>query len=248
MGAKMSEAIQEYRRTAEQARRDELVLTHLSLVRHVLGRLLYKLPPGMDRENLEAAGVLGLVEAAARYDPTRNVNFSSFAYRRVQGAILDELRRNSVFPQHVLERMAMVREARRRLPNPVTFQDLMIATGLSEEDLADTLAAMRLSRTISWEGLADDGSRHPQAPAETALEELEELRLVSEAIESLPERERTIITLYFRDDLRLREIAEIVGLSVSRVSRVIQSTLHDLAEMLHARGIEIPLTMRWRVT
>lgn len=244
----MSDAVQEYRRTAEQARRDELVLTHLPLVRHVLGRLLFKLPPGVDRENLEAAGVLGLVEAAARFDPNRNVNFSSFAYRRVQGAILDELRRNSVFPQQVLERMALVRETRRRLPNPVTFQELMTATGLSEEELADTLSAMRLTRMLSWEKLSDEGHRHPEAPAESSLEELEQLHLITQAIEALPERERTIITLYFRDDLRLREIAEIVGLSVSRVSRVIQATLHDLAETLHARGIEIPLSARWRVT
>ncbi len=243
----MSDAVQEYRRTAEQTRRDELVLAHLPLVRHVLGRLLIKLPPGVDRENLEAAGVLGLVEAAARFDPSRNVSFSAFAYRRVQGAILDELRRNSVFPQQILERIALVREARRRLPNPATFQELMAATGLSEDELAETLGAMRLTRTISWEEIQNEGHRHPQSPAETSLEELEQIRLVSQAIEALPERERTIITLYFRDDLRLREIAEIVGLSVSRVSRVIQATLYNLAESLHAKGVEIPLAARWRV-
>jgi RNA polymerase sigma factor for flagellar operon FliA len=248
MEANMSDAIQEYRRTAEQARRDELVLSHLSLVRHVLGRLLFKLPAGVDRENLEAAGVLGLVEAAARFDPARNVNFTSFAYRRVQGAILDELRRNSVFPQQVLERMALVREARRRLPSPATFQDLMAATGLSEEKLIDTLAALRLSRTVSWEHVAKDSSCHPQARSDAPIEEIEQVRILTEAIESLPERERTVITLYFREDLRLREIAEVVGLSVSRVSRVIQTTLHDLAEILHARGIEVPLSIRWRVT
>src|SRR3954468_19204042 len=107
----MTEALNEYQKAAEQQRRDRLVLTHLPLVRHVLGRLIGELPPGIDRENLEAAGVLGLVEAAAPCAPARGSSFKTCAYRRVRGAILDELRRNSVFPQQVLERIGAVRRA-----------------------------------------------------------------------------------------------------------------------------------------
>ena len=73
-----SEAIQTYQRVMDQQRRDELILSHLPLVKHVLGRLIGELPPGVDVENLEQAGVLGLVEAAGKFDPTRNAQFKTF--------------------------------------------------------------------------------------------------------------------------------------------------------------------------
>ena len=95
-------SIQAYQRQADQQKRDELIVAHPApLVKHVIGRLVGGLPAGReDVENLESAGVLGLVEAAAKYDPTRNAQFKTFAYMRVRGAILDELRRNSPLPQH----------------------------------------------------------------------------------------------------------------------------------------------------
>src|SRR5690349_24935646 len=93
---------------AQQSQRDRLILSHLGLVRHVAGKLLAQLPPGLDAENLEAAGILGLVEAAAHYDPARGTQFNTYAYPRIRGAILDELRRNSPPPQQVLEDAARV--------------------------------------------------------------------------------------------------------------------------------------------
>jgi len=101
--------IHPYQRQAEKNRRDELIVGHLPLVKHVIGRLLGDLPAGVDVENLESAGVLGLVEAAAKYDPTRNAQFKTFAYLRIRGAIVDELRRNSPLPQHMLSRVSAIR-------------------------------------------------------------------------------------------------------------------------------------------
>jgi RNA polymerase sigma factor for flagellar operon FliA len=85
---------QAYNQQSVQNQRQQLILTHLSLVRHIIGRLKAKFPRGMDLENLEAAGVLGLVEAANRFDPQRGIRFETFAYLRIRGAVFDELRRN----------------------------------------------------------------------------------------------------------------------------------------------------------
>src|SRR5262245_61098490 len=104
----------------DQQVRDELIVSHLPLVKHVIGRLIGELPPGVDIENLESAGVLGLVEAAGRFDPTQNAQFKTFAFLRIRGAILDELRRASPLPQHMLERVSRIRKAYRTLPAPVT--------------------------------------------------------------------------------------------------------------------------------
>jgi RNA polymerase sigma factor for flagellar operon FliA len=163
---------------------------------------------------------------------------------RVRGAILDELRRNSVFPQQVLERIAMIRRARRELPAPASLADLATATGLTEDEVADTLLAMRLARMASWEEESSRGMAHPTTAQTDANESREQIRLLAEAIESLPERERIVVTLYFRDELRLKEIAAALGLSVSRISRLLSAALLELREWLRARGQDANLPLR----
>ncbi|HZT79872.1 MAG TPA: sigma-70 family RNA polymerase sigma factor [Gemmataceae bacterium] len=234
----METATRAYNRVAAQGQRDQLILAHLPLVRHVLGKLIAGLPPGVDVENLEAAGVLGLVEAANGFDPERGTQFKTFAYLRIRGAVLDELRRNCPLPQHVLERIALVRQAHESLPAPVSVEALAAATGLTADEVADCLAAVRLTRMLSWEGAGEpvgirlDGRDHrPDTEAERA--ELQQV--LADGIESLPERERLAVTLYYMEDLRLKEIGEVLGLSESRVSRVLSAALFRLGEYIRAR-------------
>ncbi|MFM8272454.1 MAG: sigma-70 family RNA polymerase sigma factor, partial [Gemmata sp.] len=217
-----SGTLRAYQRTAEQQRRDELIVGHLPLVKHVIGRLLGDLPASADAENLESAGVLGLVEAAAKFDPTRNAQFKTFAYLRIRGAIVDELRRNSPLPQHVLARVSLIRKAYRTLPHPITVEALVAATGLTEDEVADTLAAERFAKTTSWEQAAEPSGLEPIAPAEAPEEDAERAERAERlagAIERLPQKERQAVTMYYQQDLRLKEISAVLGLSVSRVSR-----------------------------
>ena len=234
----MSAGVKTYTRIAAQGRRDELILEHLPLVRHILGKLAAQLPPGVDVENLESAGVLGLVEAANNFDPERGNQFSTFAFLRVRGAILDELRRNCPLPQQMLERVALVRKAHKELPPPVTVPALAAATGLSDDEVADCLAAIRMTRMVSLEGRAemvgtrlDDRAERPDVLAERA----ELGRLLADALAALPERERLIVTLYYKEDLRLKEIGQVLKLSESRVSRLLNAALFDIGEYIRAR-------------
>lgn len=236
--------IHPYQRQADQSRRDELIISHLPLVKHVLGRLIGELPPGVDVENLESAGVLGLVEAAAKFDPTRNAQFKTFAYLRIRGAIVDELRRNSPLPQQVLGRIAAVRRACRDLPHPITVEAIAEATGFTLDEVADTLAAEKFTRTTSWEQSADPGGLEPVRtvpPPDEEAERWEAVQQLSEAIESLPPKERTAVTLYYREDLRLKEISEIMHLSPSRISRLLSKALFELGELLRAKRGLSPL-------
>ncbi len=229
----MSQAVQQYRDVGAQRKRDELILTHLPLVRHTIGRLIAHLPRGLDVDNLESAGVLGLVEAANNFDPERGVKFEVFAAWRIRGAVYDELRRNCPLPQHLLERIAKVREAYQTLVPPVTVEALAAHTGLGLEEVSDCLAAMRMARTVSWEGLSEP--RQAQAAREEPRDgaDLEDQKLLlARGIEALSERERLVVTLYYLEELRLKEIGQVLDLSESRVSRLLNGGLFHLGEFM----------------
>ncbi len=232
-----SSQIHAYQRQADQQRRDELIVSHLPLVKHVLGRIIGDTPPGVDVENLESAGVLGLVEAASKFDPARNAQFKTFAYLRIRGAIVDEMRRNSPLPQHVHAKLTAVRRAIRELPHPTTVEAIAAVTGLTEDEVTDTLAAERVTKTMSWEQTAEANGMEPTGVTEepsAELERWEELQQLTDAIETLDPKERIAVTLYYREDMRLKEIAEVLKLSVSRVSRLLSKATFELGERLKA--------------
>jgi RNA polymerase sigma factor for flagellar operon FliA len=227
-----------YQQVRADAQRDELILGHLPLVRHILGRLAARLPYGVDLENLEAAGTLGLVEAATRFEPERGIHFKTFAYTRIRGAIYDELRRNCPLPQELLERVAQVRQALQSLPPPVRVEALARGTGLNEDDINECLAAMRMTRVVSWNDIAeptDDANANPAGTPEQRLENAERRRLLAEAIKTLPDAERLAITLYYMEDLRLKEIGCVLNLSESRVCRLLKSAELRLEEFVRQR-------------
>jgi RNA polymerase sigma factor for flagellar operon FliA len=228
---------QVYQEIVGEKQREELIIANLPLVRHILGRLAVRLPRGTDLDNLEAAGVLGLVEAANRFEAERGIRFKTFAYTRIRGAILDELRRNSPLPQELLEKIARITRVLQLLPPPVSIETLAAQTGLSCDEVTDGLAAMRLTRNVSWNGIMSTQSARfagGERPEER-LEQAERKRLLAEAIEHLPEAERLAVTLYYMEDLRLKEIGQVLGLSESRVCRVLKAAEFHIEEFIRAR-------------
>jgi RNA polymerase sigma factor for flagellar operon FliA len=234
---------QTYTQRSQEHQRQELILGHMGLVRHILGRLKARLPSSVDLENLEAAGVLGLVEAANRFEPCRGYRFDTFAFPRIRGAILDELRRNCPLPQNLLEKIAAVRKAYRLLPPPVTVDALVTATGFSQEDVVECLAAVKLTRVGSWEDIAaaNDVATVPQADQPQNQAELSEQKSrLTEAIGRLGERERLAVTLYYLENLRLKEIGALLELSESRVSRLLKAAMFELGEQMRDPDDAVP--------
>jgi RNA polymerase sigma factor for flagellar operon FliA len=235
----MQLSIQKYKKVADRQFRDRLVVEHLEYVRHVLGRIAAHFPQHVDRENLESAGVLGLVEAAGKFDQARGVDFRRYAYPRIRGAILDELRRNCPIPQHMLERITRLKHVREKLEPPVTPELLAKETGLSLEEVEDSLQAMRLSRFELWDDFTV-GQHAVKSTADGAaarIEQSEAIEHLADAIEALPERERTVITLYYMEDLRLKEIGDVLHLSESRVSRILTKAKYRAKEYMRAKGL-----------
>lgn len=231
----MEAVAQAYRQTVNRHTRDQLIVDHLEFVRHLLGRVVSGLPAGVDLENLEAAGVLGLVEAAGQFDASRGVPFKTFAYPRIRGAILDELRRNCPLPQHMLQRWTRIRHAASSLAGPHTAEALARTSEMSVNDVEECLEAIRMTRPEVWhEDIVAPSVIRRIDPAEH-LENAEERRILADAIESLPKLDRLVVSMYYQDDMRLKEIGEVVGLSESRVSRILARAETRLQELVDRR-------------
>ncbi len=217
---------------------DPLVVENMDFVRHILGRLLVELPTGVDEENLLSAGTLGLIEAARGFDPDRGVAFRTFAYRRIRGAIIDELRRNCPLPQRVLENLSLVRSARMQLMPPATAEEIANHTGLSVAEVQECVEASRLTAPHAWGAEEDSSYRgHRSVRPELTLELAEAREQLTRALERLPERERMTLTLYYLEGLRLKEIGEVLELSESRVSRILSKSEECLRDSMRTVGI-----------
>lgn len=231
-------AARKYAAQYEQQRHDQLVLEHLDYVRHILGKLVAQLPRGVDVENLESAGILGLVEAARQYDPSRDIAFKTYAYPRIRGAILDELRRNSPLPQKMLQRLALVRRALEQLTPPASVAQIAEQTGLSADDVEEALDALRLTKMQSYDAAVGVGGvrDHREEQPGHSLEEAELRRVLADGIERLPERERLVLTLYYLEDLRLKEIGKVLELSEARISRILSHAEFLVGQYVKAHG------------
>ena len=226
-----------YESASRRHERDALIVEHLDYARHVLGKTAANLPDGVDIENLQSAAVTGLVEAAQQFDSRRGVSFRTFSYPRIRGAIIDELRRNCPLPQQVLQQAARIRDAIERLDPPATPEAIAAESGLTLDEVLSCTQAIQLTRLRSWDDFTMDGHTatdgSPPPDANMILEDNK--RVLAECIERLPEQERIVITLYYLEDLRLKEIGKVLDLSESRISRVLTKAQMRLKELVRAR-------------
>jgi RNA polymerase sigma factor FliA len=226
----------EYRRTGDQKLRDRLILTYAPLVKYVAGRLGSGLPAHVDDDDLVSYGLLGLIGAIERFDPGRDIKFETYAMARIKGSIIDELRSMDWVPRSVRSRARDIERAiaalESRLGRAPTDEEIAQKLGVSEDELDSSLS--EISRTsISaldelWTVSAGgdqialiDTIEDTQGPnPQTALAQTEQKEAIGEAIARLPEREKLVVTLYYYEELTLREIGEVLGVTESRVSQL----------------------------
>jgi RNA polymerase sigma factor for flagellar operon FliA len=226
-----------FRRTGDRALRDRLILMYAPIVKYVAGRLGSGLPAHVDEGDLVSYGLLGLISAIERYDPDRDVKFETYAIARIKGSILDELRALDWVPRSVRSRARQIERAmaelEAKLGHAPSDEELAKKVGISVEELEDSLtdisrssiAALDELWTISGSGgdqvALIDTIEDTQGPEpQSALAQTELREMVADAITGLPEREKLVITLYYYEDLTLREIGEVLGVTESRVSQL----------------------------
>lgn len=208
---------------------DALVEKYAQLVRRIAYHLRGRLPDSVDVNDLMQAGMLGLMEAAKKYAGDRGANFETYAGIRIRGAMLDELRRMDWIPRSVHRRVRTMIEAMRTVEgrNGGKASDAEVAAEMkvSLSEYHDVAREASHSRMFSVEELSGDdndvrGANENIASPEEALEADSVTALIASSVESLPERERLIISLYYTDELNMREIGEVLGVSESRVCQL----------------------------
>jgi RNA polymerase sigma factor for flagellar operon FliA len=224
----------------------QLVLEHLELVRSIADHIHVGLHPAVSEEDLISAGTLGLVEAAHRFDPSHGVKFSTFAYHRVKGAMMDCLRQNDALGKSARKRLSRVRRAARGFRSehgrPPRLAELAEAVELTEEAVLRCLSYEKWDSVGSLESTASGGqeegtalARFVAADSETPLQKLqwkERVDRLCQAISDLPEREQQVIVMYYYEDLYMAEMAEVLGVSESRVSQLHTRALYNLSRKL----------------
>ena len=228
--------------------RDKLILDHVPLVKHIAGRMALDLPGGLERDDLYGWGMVGLVNAADSFEHGRGLKFSTYAFSKIRGAILDELRRADFLPRGRREKVRELDRAVSALshrtglaPSP---EDIAKELGVSLDEVDEILLAAKSAGHASLDSdvsdalfarLSDPEAQDPQGSAEWE----ETKALLVRAIGELSEQERTVITLYYAEELRLREIADVLGVTESRVSQIHTRALYRLNRELAPRlGVE----------
>lgn len=242
-----------YHETGKTEYRDELIVGYLYLVKFAVGRVATGLPKHLKLEDLYSAGVTGLIRAVEKYDITRNSKFESYAILLIKGSIIDELRELDWIPRSIHQKANQIANAQKQLQQELgrepTDEELSSHMGLSEKELEELLLRVRpailipLNSEISPhdEDVTTLSERIADTKAETSFEiakRNECAHILAKAIEALPDQERQVLTLYYYEELMLKEIGKIMGLSESRISQIHTKALLKLRTRLRVVASE----------
>lgn len=207
---------------------NDLVTQHAPLVKRIAYHMLNKLPPNVQVDDLIQSGMIGLLEAARQYDSSQGASFSTYAGIRIRGAMLDEMRRLDWTPRSVHKKARGLAEAMRDIENKTgrdpKDNEIAAAMGISMEDYYQILRDSNASRVFSYDqdeiNIGGDQMGHSTATPENMLEDASFKAALVECIKELPERDQIVMSLYYDEEMNLKEIGAVLGVSESRVSQI----------------------------
>ncbi len=227
--------------------RERLILEHLPQVRLIARRIQERLPENISLEDLVSTGVIGLISAIDNFDPSHNVKLKTYAEYKIRGAILDSLRGLDWAPRQKRRKAkqieAAIATAEQRLQRSPTEEEIAAELEISIDEYHQWLVEIRGLNVASLEQPASDQGRdllyylpdeHENLPS-TLLEKSELERLLAEGIGGIPSIERTVLSLYYQEELTLREIAQVVNLHESRISQLKSQAILRLRSHLAAQ-------------
>jgi len=216
----------------QQSFQEEQVNKYAPLVKRIAYHMMARLPASVEVDDLIQVGLIGLMDAVSRFDGTQGAQFESYATQRIRGAMLDELREADWLPRHVRQKSRQIETAihtlQQRLGKPPTEQEISKEMGIPIDQYQGMLNDVKGSQLLYYEDFSDDdsanflerylvdGSSDPLA----LLEDVGFRASLIEAIHTLPERERSMMGMYYEQDMNLKEIGVVLGVSESRVCQL----------------------------
>ncbi|MDH4187472.1 MAG: FliA/WhiG family RNA polymerase sigma factor [Nitrospira sp.] len=233
---------------ALEAHREQIIKEFSHVVKVMAHRLAFRLPAYMDAEDLISVGVIGLMDAMDKYDPTREAKFKTYAEFRIRGAMLDEIRSMDWIPRSVHERVSLLqrthKELMNRLGRPPSDEEVAAELKMSLTELDEFLSRARGAVMVSLDDIQmhePDGQKiltmladpHQPDPLATILGDWERTT-VTNAIQQLPEKERLVLTLYYYEELTMKEIGRILKVTESRICQIHTKAVFHLKTSLQA--------------
>lgn len=243
---------QRFRASRDPDLRDALIRHTIGLVRRVAGRVALRLPPHVELDDLESAGIPGLLAAIESYDPDKDVEFAAYAQMRIRGAILDDLRSMDTLPRSLREKARHIERARGLLEQQLLRapEDHEVAAYLKMDLEAyhrvryDLRGGLQVSLDVAAAGEEGEETGGPPAVAERsapdpwhAMALKARHTLLGKIIDDLPNTERTVLSLYYYDELTMKEIAAVLEVSESRVSQIHSAALKRIRSRLQRRKL-----------
>lgn len=227
----------------EKTSREKLLEDNLYLVKIIAYQVAVNLPPHIDVNDLIGAGTIGLIEAIDRFDASKGVQFNTYASIRVRGAIMDELRSMDWMTRSMRDKSNQLEKAyieiERKTGRPAEVEEVANLLEISTEDLHTILGQVSAISVMSLEDMGighhDEGMdileciKDPEGKDPMTVVKLNELkRKIAEAVETLPDKEKLIVSLYYLDELTLKEIGKVLNITESRVCQLHSQTMHRL--------------------
>jgi RNA polymerase sigma factor FliA len=243
---KPKRSVVEAYRSVDEAEKEELIKSYLPLVKRVVHRLSGRLPKDVDLKEMLNSGIIGLVDALEKFDPSHETNFSTYAQFRIRGAILDSFRSQDWLPRSIRYKAHRLEEAYRKIEqkkgSSATDEEVAESLGIEMTELQRQLTEVGSIVLLSFEELgyghgeerfvADEGLNSSVTDPLSRLLGSERMSLIARALDRLPEKERLVISLYFYEELNLKEIGEILGVTESRASQIRSRALIRLKNYL----------------
>lgn len=246
---------QEFKQVNSQDARDKLILNYSPLVKFVAGRVSAGLPQSIENSDLVSYGIIGLIDAIEKFDLGRNIKFETYAMSRIKGAIIDELRALDWVPRSVRHRAKALENAyivlENRFKRVPTDEEVAEEMDISIKELHDLLTKISVTTIVPLDDFFSvSGDREDKISLMDMVEDTETVgpadsfeiaetkEILASAIERLPDREKTVIALYYYENLTLREIGEVMSVTESRISQLHTKAITRLkAKLRQAKAI-----------
>ncbi len=249
--------LKDYRSTVDPKVKDEIIIEYAPLIRYIAQKIASRLPANIEIDDLISCGVIGLMDAIEKFDPTRDNKFKTYAEFRIRGSILDELRAQDWVPRSVREKAKAIERAYAKLESslgrPATEEEMCVELSVTQAEFHDML---NKAKSVSLLNI-DDSASFNRGDKKLMAGLMEEDRLsnpaaavshknirdkIKEGIMALPEKQRLVLSLYYYEDLNLKEIGQVLDVTESRVSQLHTQAIFKLRTKL--KGVfDIPEDM-----